>query len=84
MVPNPWKNHGEGGRWGFSSRYTVLSPCVGPSADPGWLWEGARLVEGLVVLVETSLAGLVLVTQMASLGGSGARAHVGSFHFTWL
>lgn len=58
----------------------MLSPCMGPSAGPGWLWEGARLVEGLVVLVETSLAGLALVTEVVGLGGSGARAGVGSLH----
>lgn len=49
----------------------------------GRLWEGARLVKGLVVLslvVEIGLARLALVMEMAGLGGSGARADVGSLH----
>lgn len=50
----------------------------------GRLWEGARLLKGLVVLsliVETGLAGLALVMEMAGLGGRGARADVGSLCF---
>ena len=49
----------------------------------GQAGEGARLVKGLVVLsliVEIGLARLALLVEMAGLGGSGARADVGSLH----
>lgn len=61
--------------------HIVLSPCTGPSAGPGRLWEEPRLVKGLMwlsfVMVETGLTGLVLIMEMAGLGGSGAWADVG-------
>lgn len=69
---------------GFFSRHVTVRRAISRTwLAVGRLWEGARLVKGLVVLsliVEIGLAHLPLVMEMAGLGGSGARADVGSLH----
>lgn len=69
---------------GFFSRHVTVHRAIGRTwLAAGRLWEGARLVKGLVVLrliVEIGLARLAPVVEMAGLGGSGARADVGSLH----
>lgn len=69
---------------GFFSRHVTMHRAIGRTwLAVGRLWEGARLVKGLVVLsliVEIGLAHLALVMEMARLGGSGARADWGSLH----